>query len=308
MDKELNTSNKRGRAYLSLFVFFIGWAAKDVLAKVSLGYVDPMTFSLIVSLAVVISVFLFIQVKRIIGGRTTQSTTWTRSMHIRVLLLSLFTALALYLSIVAIDLVGPVGYAVTDVVFYAIWVALISFLLIGEIISKFTTLATIVSIIGFIVFYLGGVSDNISLQLSGIVAASLSSLFYALSLVIIKDLLSKGVQPENLILYRFLLLALLSLLILRRVLASFPYSVILSILLLGVLGYAVLFMVFFYALRDVPATLISVFVASGPVFIALFTWLIIPGTSYTIIQIGGLAIILFGLLFAVFGGERETTQ
>jgi drug/metabolite transporter (DMT)-like permease len=242
---------------------------------------------------------IFITIKKGVK-RTDAPLYYDRSTIGKIVLLSLFTAGALYFSVLAIDLVGPVSYATTDVVFYAAYVAVISYVLIGERISRSTAIATVISIVGFLVFYFGQGYDLAHLQFSGTIAASASSLFYAFSLVLIKDLLTRGVPPDHLVLYRFLLLGMLSVIILPRTIAALPLAVIVSIVLLGVFGYAMLFVIFFYGLRNVPATLVSVFVASSPLFTAFFTWLIIPETTFVVSQGVGLAIILTGLLYAIY--------
>ncbi len=61
----------------------------------------------------------------------------------------------------------------------------------------------------------------------------------------------------------------------------------------------------FYVIKGIPASTMAVFIAGTPIFSATLTWLLIPGTTYTGLQMLGLGIIVAGLLAVVFIDEKE---
>lgn len=288
-----------------LLIYFLGWSAKDVFTKVNLNYVDPGTATLIIALSAAISAFIFWQIANRIDRRPGDQKIWTKPVLFKAFLLSSFTALALYLSTLAIGLAGPVNYAVTEVVVYPVWIALLAFFLLKDRITKPIIIGTIIAVVGFFVFHLNDLLTDNSLQLSGILLVTIASFFFASSLTLVKDLLSAGLKPVAIVFSRFLLLGLVALPFLPKILASVPPNVTLSLTLIGVLGNTTLFIIFFYGLKNVSTTIVSVFVASSPLFTALFTWLIIPNTTFTIIEAVGLAILLFGLLYTIFKERRK---
>ena len=297
------TRLKNNRQWFShlflILLFYLGWAAKNVVIEITLSDIEPLDLTLAVSLVVVLSAIpiIFVQNRR----RERRIWNWftNKAVTAKLALVSVTTAVAMYTTIAAIDLIGSFAYAVTDVIAYAISLSILSFLFLGERISPSVVQATIISVIGFLIFNLGSNRESGSLQLVGILVAVIASLFWAISIILIKQMLTEGVSPEELVFFRFLLLAFLALIIIPGDLVKLSLPVLIQILLIGIFGYAILFMVFFYGLRDVSPPIVAVFVASGPLFTAIFTWLLIPGTRYTGIQMAGLATIMFGLLFAV---------
>ena len=282
-----------------ILVFYLGWAAKNVVIEITLSDIDPLSLTLAISLVTVLSAIpiVFIQNRR--RGRRIWVWFDNRTITAKLAAVSVTTAVAMYTTILAIDLIGSFAYAVTDVIAYAICLSILSYLFLSEPINTAVVQATIISIIGFLIFNLGSDPESGSLRLIGILVAITASLFWAISIILIKQLLNAGVSPEELVFFRFLLLGVLALIVISGELASLSPPVLFQILLIGMFGYAILFMVFFYGLRDVSPPIVAVFVASGPLFTAIFTWLLIPGASYSGIQMAGLSIIMFGLVYAM---------
>ena len=295
-----------GHLFLIL-VFYLGWAAKNVVIEITLSDIDPLSLTLVVSLVTVLSAIPIVFVQNRRRGRRIWVWFDNKAITAKLALVSGTTAVAMYTTILAIDLIGPFAYAVTDVIAYAISLSILSFLFLGEKINTAVVQATIISIIGFLIFNLGVNPESGSLQFVGILVAVIASLFWAISIILIKQLLTEGVSPEELVFFRFLLLAVLALIVIPGELAKLSPPVLIQILLIGIFGYALLFMLFFYGLKDVSPTIVAVFVASGPLFTAVFTWLLIPGTSYTALQIVGLAIIMFGLVYAILRQSNGTS-
>jgi drug/metabolite transporter (DMT)-like permease len=298
-------SRHLGHLFLIL-LFYLGWSAKNVVIKVTLSDIDSLHLTLALSIVVVLSSLpiVFFQnnrKKRHIWG-------WFRDRSIAVKLVSigLTTTIALYTAVVSIDLIGPFAYSVTEVITYAMWLSALSFIFLGDRLSKSIAQAMIISIIGFIVFSVGNKSTSGSLQITGIGIALISSLFWAGSIILIKQLLTEGISPEELVAIRFMPLAIIAIIVLPGDLEALTLPVVIKVLLIGIFGYTAMFMLLFYGLKDVSATIVGVFNASGPLFTALFAWLLIPGTKYTGMQMLGLAIIMFGLVYAIVREGNDT--
>jgi drug/metabolite transporter (DMT)-like permease len=289
-----------------ILIFYLGWAAKNVVIEITLSDIEPLSLTLAVSLVTVLAAIPIVFVQNRRRGRRIWIWFDNRTIAAKLALVSCTTAVAMYTTILAIDLIGPFAYAVTDVIAYAISLSILSFLFLGEQINTAVVQATIISIAGFLIFNLGSDPESGTLRLLGILVAVTASVFWACSIILIKQLLNAGVSPEELVFFRFLLLAVLALVIIPGELANQSLAVLIQIILIGVFGYAILFMIFFYGLKDVAPPIVAVFVASGPLFTAIFTWLLIPGTSYTVIQLVGLGIIMFGLIYAMLRQRNGT--
>ena len=296
-----------GHLFLIL-VFYLGWAAKNVVIEITLPEIDPSSLTLAVSFVTVLGAIPIVFVQNHRRGRRIWVWFSDRSITARLALVSVTTAVAMYTTIAAIDLIGSFAYAVTDVIAYAASLSILSFLFLDEGINTAVVQATIIAIIGFLIFNLGSDPESGSLRLLGIIVAIIASLFWAISIILIKQLLDSGVSPEELVFFRFLLLGLLALFVIPGEMAKLSLPVLFQILLIGLFGYAILFMVFFYGLKDVSPPIVAVFVASTPLFTAIFTWLLIPGTSYSVIQMVGLAVIIFGLLYAIFRQRDDSAK
>ena len=294
-----------GHLFLIL-VFYLGWSAKNVVIKVTLSDIDSLQLTLALSIVVVLSSLpiVFVQNNR----KKRQFWHWfgNRTIAVKIVSVGLTTAIALYTAVVSIDLIGPFAYAVTEVIAYALWLSALSFLFLGDRLSKSIAQAMVISIIGFIVFTLGNTTSSGSPQFAGIGLAVVSSLFWAGSIILIKQLLTEGVSPEELVAFRFMPLAIIAIIVIPGNLEALSLPVVIKVLLIGIFGYTTMFMVLFYGLRDVSATIVGVFNASGPLFTALFAWLLIPGTQFSGIQLLGLAIIMCGLVYAIVREGDDT--
>jgi drug/metabolite transporter (DMT)-like permease len=294
-------------SYTLVTIYFLGWSLKDVVIKTNLDFVNSATLSMVVSLAALLSAFLLLQLKRLLARRQgsegldpgqgggQRSRIWRRPVLIKITLLNLGMGAALYTSTVAIELLGPVNAAVIDVLIYPSCLLLISRLLLRERVSQPVLYGLLIAIGGFAIFYSGSFSLH-GLTPGPLLMVMLASGCYAAVLSLIKALLNHGLHPEEIVFCRFLLLGLLALVVLPRSLPQLPAGVWISLLLLGMLCYTLLSTLFYYGLKGVSATVVTIFVAASPLFSAIFTWLLIPGTRYTLLQGLGLAIIVGGLL------------
>ena len=195
--------------YGLLFIFFMGWSLKDVFTKLILGYIDPFQSSIIIATSAIIGSFFYIMTKKFFFQGVGLEINLTKQNRYRISILSLCTGSALYFTIVAIDVIGPLGYVITDVVAYPICVSILSFYIINEKISKGNLVSILISVGGLLIFYLFSIESNMTFRFTGVVSAIFSSFFYATSLVLIKDLLRLGFKPETIVFYRFFFLGLL---------------------------------------------------------------------------------------------------
>jgi drug/metabolite transporter (DMT)-like permease len=295
--------------YLMLIIFFLGGALKDVILKLVMQELDPLRTSAVLALITSISSFIFFYFKQMVSKRKTTPKRWPFKHYFLLFCLGITTAFAVYLGNLAINLVGPLTSKCLQVIAYPLFLSLISFIAIREIIAKKDIIATLISVAGFFVFYLEQLSD-LAWLLPGLAAAAGASLAYAISLTIGKALLERGILPELIVAGRFLPLGLLTFFLFpgTGIWQSLPTNTVWTILLLGVFAYAGLFIIMFYGIREIPATAVSAFFAAMPIFTALFSWLLIPGTMFTLIELGGLAVIVIGLFFAVFYDDFHTKR
>jgi drug/metabolite transporter (DMT)-like permease len=283
--------------YFLLVLYFIGTAARDVIARLILDYLGPLSTSAMMALLATVTCLLIDQAQiRLIKDHPRNH--WNRSRVVRLFSLSVSTALAVYLGNVAIDKVGPVTYKILEVTTFPSWVAFLMFIFLHHAAPKKDLIATGIALLGFLIFYADRF-DQFQVQWLGIAAALASALAYAVSLILAKGLLADNLRPASLIAGRFLLLGLLAVTVSPVELFQLPSNILWYLLGLGVIAYGVLFTFMFYLIREVPATTMAVFIAGAPIFTAVMAWLMVPGTSYSLIELGGLVVIVAGMLVAV---------
>jgi drug/metabolite transporter (DMT)-like permease len=278
--------------YALLTFFFIAAAARDVVSKLVLDYLDPLRMSAVLAFIAVITCLL-ISLAQTRLRKDRRKNLWDRTKLLLLFFLSVTTALAVYLGNLAIVNVGPVTYKIIEVVTYPSWVALFMFIFMRQAVPKKDLIATAIALLGFLLFY-SDRFDQFQVQWLGMAASLGSALFYAASLILAKELLAKDLRPASLVTGRFLLLGMLALTASPVDLIQLPPRIIWYLLGLGTISFM------FYLIREVPASTMAVFIAGAPIFSAILAWLMIPGTKYTWIEMVGLVIIVAGMLVAVF--------
>lgn len=283
---------------LLLTTFFLGWAIKDVFIKINLFQADPLVVTFVVSISALLSAVFM----RFIRRRTSLRRPSLQVIPNNRLLpfgLALFTATAITSSVYAINLIGPVTYTITDGIIYSLSVLFLSTLLLKENMQKSTIIGLFIAIAGGICFYWGDINIKLMAKFGGGILAAISSLSYAFSLVFIKKLLRQNVSTNDILIIRFSLLGVISVIGLLLTRPSINPISLIYLILIGCIGYTGLLTILFEGLRNVPANLFSVFVASSPLFSSAMTWLLIPNTTYSVWQIISLIIIFIGFLFPV---------
>lgn len=288
--------------YFLLAMSYIAAAARDVVSKLVLAYLNPLALSAIVALLTVLTCLVIGLIQKL-GNKDRPKSVWNRPNGMRLFVLSVVTVGAVYFANLAIELVGPVTYKVLEVTTYPVWVAAFMFVLLRQAVPKKDLLATGIALAGFLVFYANRF-DQFQMQWLGIVAALASTVFYAASLVLAKSLLNNRVHPADLLAVRFLLLSSLILTVSPVEIIQLPPHILWYILGLGIVFYGLLITFMFSLMREVQPSTMAVFIAGAPIFSAVLAWLMIPGTRYTGLEMLGLAIIVAGLLVAVFIEEK----
>ncbi len=285
--------------YWMLLVFYGGGAVREVVTKLALESFSPGFVSSLTSMIAVLSVLLYFWIRRPRYRAAVEKENWSVGVLMWMVVLSVFTAGAVHFGNVSIDRVGPLSYKLVHVTVYPVSPSFLAFVLLRERMSRQVVISTVIALVGFYVFYAGQFA-NLALGWFGLFAGVVSSLSYAVSLLIIKHLLSQNIIPEKIVAARFLLLSLGTIFVMPATAMELTLRSGFLLLLLGVLGYAGLFTMFFYGVKDIPATTVNVFVASTPLFSAFFTWLLLPDVHFTALEMIGLWIIIFALGYMWF--------
>ncbi len=289
--------------YALLVVFYLAAAARDVVSKIVLEHLKPLQLAALTSLIAVITCLVIHQIQKKIQ-RNYQKNVWTRTKVLFLITLSITTFFAVYLTNLSIQQVGPLTFKIVEVITYPSWVALLTWLLMHQKVPKKDLLATVITLGGFFVFYSQSF-DQFQAQWLGIIASIGGSFAFAASLLLAKWLLAHHLQPVSLVAGRFTLLGLVALTIRPITVTQLPADIQWYLLGLGVLAYGILFTFMYYVIKGIPASTMAVFIAGTPIFSATLTWLLIPGTTYTGLELLGLGIIVAGLLAVVFIDEKE---
>lgn len=281
-----------------LSAFSLGWAIKDVLIKRHLATINPLVVTYLISFSAFVSVIFLRIISIKFNGRTRAIGTF--KLKLSILGLAVFTAIALISSIYSINIVGPVQFTIIDSIAYPICLSILARIYFMEKINRSLLLSLLLASIGIIVFY---VEDS---EISGKVVAwgggltILSSFSYAISLVLIKNLLKSNFETLEIITIRFSIIGsigFLGILINRHQLSL---DIAIYPILIGSIGYTSLFYFLLEGLKNIPAVIVGVFAACAPLFSAIVTWLLIPNTIFTKLQLVSLGIVLISLLIPIF--------
>ena len=293
--------------YWILFVFYSGGAIREVTTKLILETYSPEVVSSVTALIAVLSVTLFFLVGKKRYTKAAEKEKWSPNVLVQLGALSISTASAVYFCNVAIDQIGPLSYKLVQVIVYPVSLSLLAFLILREVVSRKIVVSTSVALIGFFIFYANSLPE-LTFGWMGVVASAVSAVSYAVSLMFVKNLLSQNIIPEKIVAARFLFLGLFSFFVLPTSTFEFSLRAGFSLLLLGALGYGGLFTLFFYGVKNVPATTVNVFIASTPLFSALFSWLFLPGVKYNVVEIIGLLIIVFALILVFLFKDKPAIE
>jgi len=292
--------------YALLAFFFISAAARDVFSKIALEYLKPLHLSALTSIIAVITCLIILQSQKKVQ-KAYRKNAWTRAKALRLFALSITTFFAVYLTNLAISEVGPLTFKIVEVSTYPSWVALLTMLILHDKVAKKDLVATGIALVGFFVFYAQSF-DQFQVEWLGIAVSVGAAFAFAASLLLAKWLLAHNLQPASLVAGRFTLLGLVAFLIPPANVIQLPTNIQWLVLALGVISYAILFTFMFYVIKGVPAPTMAVFIAGTPIFSASLTWLFIPGTTYTGLELLGLGIIVTGLLAAVFIDDKPPEE
>lgn len=291
--------------YFLLVGYCAIWALKDVLAKLLLRSMSPEAIT--IGLSLVATAYAIVMLVASAACQRRDSTRQEmKPRHVYLLMgLSITTVGAILAVVYAVKIAGPVLYTLTDSTSYPMLVALLAWILLGERLGRSVFVAFAIGVTGVLVFQIQTIHGATLAWNWGIPIALLSSLLYALSIVLIKILLEKGARPETILLTRFL--AADALLLIYFLLTG---SVVVTtrdlwmVCLLGLFGYAIPFHMSFYALKHIPASTFGIFIITVPVFSSVFTALLIPNTHYGWSQLCGGALVVIGMVIVAHHFRR----
>jgi len=297
--------------YSILTLYCILWALKDVVTRLLLDVTNPVQLTFLLSLFSTVYALIFILARTRAKKEENPYSPkrFSREITSELFLLSSFSAIAFLCVVYSIADAGPVLYTLVDNSFYPVFVSILAHVVLREKFPIGMIAGLLVAMVGILVFQLQAL-EGIQVRLSaGIILAISSSLFYALSITLIKRVLSKGISPEEVMFYRFLVIDILLFLYLlvRAELSS--TSNFWQIAILAMVGYALPFYMSFYSLRKVPANIFGMFFLSVPIFSFIFSALLLPGLTFKTTELLGGGLVFVGLLIglkASFQVERQT--
>lgn len=282
--------------------FSIGWAFKDVLIKIHLATINPLLITYLISFSALVTVISL----RIISIKPNSQTKAIRSSNMKLskLGLAVFTAIALISSIYSINIVGTVEFTMIDSITYPICLSILARIYVKEKINRSLFLSLLLASLGIVVFYVDSVEISGKAVALGVGFTLLSSMSYAISLILIKNLLKANFTSVEIITIRFSLIGIIGLLGIVNSRQQLSLDTIFYPVLIGCIGYTSLFYFLLEGLKYIPAVIVAVFVACAPLFSAIITWLLIPNITFTKVQLVSLGIVLVALLIPFYSQFR----
>ncbi len=281
-----------------LFVFIVITAFIDIGNKIIMRWLSPIEAAALVA---GFGAFFALgsSLLRVYVFKTKKKMSFDRATYTKLLLLGIGAGSALIISNTAIDIVGPLTFRILQIVCFPVFVALLSYFVEGIVVSGKDIISTLIAIGGFLVYFVDELG-NLNFIYLGIITSILAALIYALVLFLTKHLAAYNVSNELLITYRFGLLGISSLFFVDVLPGDVPLRIVFLILGLGLMGYWFRYELMIEGIRYLPATTLSIYSVTTPVFTAIFNRLFIMDEPYHVAQIAGMALIVLSLLYAVY--------
>jgi drug/metabolite transporter (DMT)-like permease len=293
------------KLHLSLLTLYcLLWALKDVLTKLFLAALDPVSLTFYLSLFSTFFTLILLARKRLAQPALFFAGRFNLLSWIQLGLMGVVSAGAFLTVVVAIYVDGPVLYSLVNSGTYPVFVAMMGFLFLDEQFPRRKLVGLNLAIMGVLVFQWEKL-QALDFAFSGALIAALSALLFSLAITLVKQLLKKSINPEELLFSRFFITTgLLGGLLL--VTGSFgPTGQFWQLGMLSLLGYTLPFLMSFYALRKVPISLLGVFVTTIPIISLLLSLLLLPGFTVSIWQVFGGAIVIAGVWVSVEPAARQ---
>jgi drug/metabolite transporter (DMT)-like permease len=282
-----------------LFSFVLVTSFVDIGVKLAMEWFSPIASATLVSSIGALAA-LSVGLIKVRNTNPAVKLKFSRKIYLQLFLMSFLSGLALICSNTAIDLINPLTFRVTQVVFFPIFVSIISWRTSGKHTSQKELLATALAIFGFFVYYLNDL-PQITVHMDGLLLSILAALLYATVLYFTKKLTSLEVPTEFVIAFRFFLLGLMAVFFVPEIPAQLPLQIGLLICGLGLVGYWLRYELMVEGIKGLPITAMSLYTVSTPVVSAILYRLFLKPDPYLPVQILGLSLIVIALFWSVAG-------
>ncbi len=281
-----------------LTLYCLLWALKDVLTKLFLVDLDPVSLTFYLSLFSTVYTLTLLVRKKFSQPALFFAGRYNVVSLFQLGLMGVVSAGAFLTVVFAVYLDGPVLYSLVNSGTYPAFVAMMGFLFLSEQFPRRKLLGLSLAIMGVLVFQWEKL-QVLNFDFSGALIAAFSALFFSWAITLVKLLLKKSITPEELLFSRFLITTSLlgSVLLVTGSLETIDNLWQLG--MLSLLGYTLPFLMSFYALRNVPINIFGIFMTTIPMISLLFSLVLLPGFSITTWQLLGGAIVLAGLWLSI---------
>lgn len=281
-----------------LLLYCLLWALKDVLTKLFLLALDPVSLTFYLSLFSMFFTLILLVHKQFSQPALFFAGRYNTLSLFQLGLTGMISAGAFLTVVIAVYLDGPVLYSLVTSGTYPAFAAMMGFLFLDEQFPRRMLFGLGLAIIGVLIFQ-GEKLQVLDFDFNGALIAALSALLFALAITLVKQLLKKSITPEELLFSRFLITTILLGLVLWATGSLGATDNLWQLGMLSLLGYTIPFLMSFYALRKVPINLFGIFVTIIPIISLLLSLALLPGFSVTIWQLLGGVIVLVGLWLSI---------
>lgn len=281
-----------------LLLYCLLWALKDVLTKLFLAALDPVSLTFYLSLFSMFFTLMLLVHKQISQPALFFAGRYNALSLFQLGLTGMISAGAFLTVVIAVYLDGPVLYSLVTSGTYPAFAAMMGFLFLDEQFPRRMLFGLGLAIIGVLIFQWEKL-QVLDFGFNGALIAALSALLFALAITLVKQLLKKSITPEELLFSRFLITTILLGLVLWVTGSLGAAGNLWQLGMLSLLGYTIPFLMSFYALRKVPINLFGIFITTIPIISLLFSLALLPGFSITMWQLLGGVIVLVGLWLSI---------
>ena len=286
-----------------LFVFIVITAFIDIGNKIIMRWLSPIEAAALVA---GFGAFFALgsSLLRVFVFKTKKRINFDGITYIKLILLGIGAGSSMVVINIAINAIGPLTFRVLQIITFPTFVALLTYFIEGVVISRREFISTLIGIGGFLIYFVEEL-NHISFVYIGIVASILAAMIDAVVITLTKHLAIQGVSNELVITYRLSLLGISSIFFVSDLPDEISLQIIVLIIGLGLVGYWLRYRLMIEGIRYLPATTLSIYSVTTPVFTAIFNRLFIMDEPYHFAQIAGMVLIVLSLFYAVYERPRR---
>jgi len=291
--------NNTSKLHLSLLALYcVLWALKDVLTKLFLVGLDPVSLTFYLSLFSAFFTLMLLLRKYYTHPALFYAGRYDKKSWLQLALMGGISAGAFLAVVYAVYLDGPILYSLVNSGTYPAFVALMGFSFLGEQFPRRKLFGLSFAIGGVLIFQWEKL-QLLNFEFSGALLTALSAFLFSLAITLVKQLLKKSITPEELLFSRFLITTgLLGIVLTVTGSISLPGQPW-QLGILSLLGYTLPFLISFYVLQKIPISLFGIFMTTVPIMSFFFSLLLLPQFSVSIWHVLGGAIVVVGLLLSI---------